>query len=86
MVSARIEPDAVAYDKLIQGYCKIGRIDDGLSLFREMSCKDVKPTTVTYNIILHGLFDAGRTVAAKEKFHEMAGNGMAVNIQIFTTV
>ena len=51
-----------------------------------MSCKDVKPTTVTYNIILHGLFDAGRTVAAKEKFHEMAGNGMAVNIQIFTTV
>ncbi|XP_044456589.1 protein Rf1, mitochondrial [Triticum aestivum] len=39
MISVGIEPDAVTYSALLDGYFKNGRIDDGLTLFREMSCE-----------------------------------------------
>ncbi|XBJ14488.1 hypothetical protein VPH35_006527 [Triticum aestivum] len=42
MVSVGIEPDAVTYSALLDGYFKNGRIDDGLTLFREMSFREEK--------------------------------------------
>jgi pentatricopeptide repeat protein len=59
-----LSPCVVTYNSLLNSYCKNGRLDDGLALFREMLGKNVKLCAITYNIILQGLFRAGRTAAA----------------------
>ena len=45
----------------------------------------VKPTTVTYGIILDGLYRAGRTAAAKKMFDQMIKSGITVTVSIYTT-
>jgi pentatricopeptide repeat protein len=42
MVSAGLEPDVVVYGTLVNGYCKIERIDDGFGLFTEMVSNSVR--------------------------------------------
>lgn len=42
MVSAGLDPDFVVYGALVNGYCKIERIDDGLGLFTEMLRNSVR--------------------------------------------
>ncbi|KAF7004549.1 hypothetical protein CFC21_019761 [Triticum aestivum] len=86
MKSAGLQPTTVTYGILLNGYCKIGRIAAGLSLFKEMSLSGVKPITIMYNIILDGLFCSGRTVCAKEKFHTMNESGIPVGVDTYNIV
>ncbi|KAF6982794.1 hypothetical protein CFC21_001136 [Triticum aestivum] len=48
--------------------------------------KKVKPTTVTYDTILDGLFRAGRTAAAKKMFREMIESGIIVSISTYNII
>jgi pentatricopeptide repeat protein len=43
-----LAPWVVTYNSLLNSYCKNGRLDDGLALFREMLGKNVK--TLCYYI------------------------------------
>ncbi|KAM7522743.1 hypothetical protein LguiA_012645 [Lonicera macranthoides] len=61
---------------LINGYCKKQRIDKGMHLFKEVPCRGLNYRTITYNTILHGLFENGRFAAARELFHEMLAKGL----------
>ena len=54
MVRVGLKPDACSYNILLHGYCRAGRIDDAVRLFREMLRNEVKPGIVTYNIVASG--------------------------------
>ena len=71
---------------MLNGYCKNGRVDDALALYREMFSKDVKPNAITYNIMLHGLFHAGRIVAAREFYMKMVDSGTQLGINTYNIV
>ena len=51
MLSIGLKPDVATCKTLIDSYCEDGRIEDVLTLFREMLSKAAKTDTVTENII-----------------------------------
>ncbi|RCV42193.1 hypothetical protein SETIT_9G196600v2 [Setaria italica] len=79
-VSVGGKPDIVMYGTLINW------IGDALTLFREMLSKEIKPTVISYGIILDGLFKAGRTTAAMEHYPKMIDRGVKLDIVIYNTI
>jgi pentatricopeptide repeat protein len=51
-----------------------------------MCSKDVKPDSITYNIILQGLFQAGRTSDARELYVRMVESGTQLKMDTFRIV
>ncbi|EMS58658.1 Protein Rf1, mitochondrial [Triticum urartu] len=75
------------FSSLTDGYCSVAKMDKTFKLLDAMrNVVRVKPTTVTYGIILDGLYRAGRTAAAKEMFHQMIKSGITVPISIYTII
>ncbi|KAI5653693.1 hypothetical protein M9H77_30880 [Catharanthus roseus] len=64
MIAVGLAPTPRSYTILINGNCKINRIDEAMSLFKEMLQRSLSPDVVTYNTILQGFFRMGMT---KEK-------------------
>ena len=56
MVEKGCSPDVFSYTILINGYCKIKKIDEAMHLFHEMSNKGMIPNVVTYNNLIIGFF------------------------------
>jgi pentatricopeptide repeat protein len=52
MVSMGLKPDVATCKTLIDSYCEDGRIEDILTLFREMLSKAYKTDSITENIKL----------------------------------
>ena len=52
MLSIGLKPNVATCKTLIDSYCEDGRIEDVLTLFREMLSKAAKTDTVTEKIIL----------------------------------
>lgn len=58
---------------MIKGYVCVGKVDDGLRLFGEMSAKRPRPSEKTYAAPMPGLCDdAGRKEEARKVLNEMA--------------
>ncbi|KAF2296596.1 hypothetical protein GH714_000447 [Hevea brasiliensis] len=57
----------VSYNMLITGYRKSRKIDEAIWLFQEMQCEGLKPTTLTYNMLIAALFQGGRIRTAKDR-------------------
>ncbi|KAF3601969.1 hypothetical protein F2Q69_00037168 [Brassica cretica] len=72
MVSKGCDPDIVTLNILINGYCKAKRVDDGMTLFRNMK---LVANTVTYNTLVQGFCRSGKLNVAKELFQEMVSEG-----------
>ncbi|KAL5215670.1 hypothetical protein ABZP36_007071 [Zizania latifolia] len=81
-----MKESAITYGTFVNGYCKNERIDDALTLFRQMLCKGVEPNIVIYNILLDGLFHAKRIAAAKKMFHEMIRSRITMDIVTYSTI
>uniref|UniRef100_K4AKH6 Pentacotripeptide-repeat region of PRORP domain-containing protein n=1 Tax=Setaria italica TaxID=4555 RepID=K4AKH6_SETIT len=73
-VSSGFKPDNIIYSDLINGFCK------------KMLSKEIKPTVISYGIILDGLFKAGRTTAAMEHYPKMIDRGVKLDIVIYNTI
>ncbi|KAK8570406.1 hypothetical protein V6N13_003089 [Hibiscus sabdariffa] len=53
--TAKIPPNTVIYNILIESMCKVNDVKVALSLMDDMKTKGVKPNTATYNAMLKGL-------------------------------
>ena len=78
MLSIGLKPDVATCKTLIDSYCEDGRIEDVLTLFREMLSKAAKTDTVTENIISWVLFQIGRTGIKMELNLKMTKGGKQV--------
>ncbi|XP_010932012.1 pentatricopeptide repeat-containing protein At1g09190 [Elaeis guineensis] len=61
------QKDVVAYNLMINGYCKRGDFESGFRLFRQMGDRSI----VTWNSMIAGLACCGRDGEALELFREM---------------
>ncbi|KAE7999440.1 hypothetical protein FH972_003873 [Carpinus fangiana] len=78
-----VEPDVIIYNTLIDGLCKVGRQEEGLSLMEQMRSNKCVPNTVTYNCLIDG---HGRINSAVEFFNEMQSNGLKGSAVTYTTL
>ncbi|KAG8044086.1 hypothetical protein GUJ93_ZPchr0857g1 [Zizania palustris] len=86
---ARAPPSAAFSDGpalAVELFRRMDRCASALSLFRDILHKGVALTSVAYNIIIHGLFQAGRTNTAKKMFNEMIDCGMTVSNATYNIV
>ncbi|XP_074272885.1 uncharacterized protein LOC141596582 [Silene latifolia] len=72
-INADIKPDVVIYNNLIDGLCKVGRIEEGLAMMRRMrSESECSPGTITFNCLIDRFCKEGEIDRALELFEEMA--------------
>ncbi|XP_021772568.1 pentatricopeptide repeat-containing protein At2g13420, mitochondrial-like [Chenopodium quinoa] len=84
------------YAVLIDGWCKVKRVDIGERLLREMIDKGIEPNVVCYNILLNGICRKSslhpddrfeRTIRAADKvFDEMRERGIEPDVTSYSIV
>ncbi|KAG0456400.1 hypothetical protein HPP92_024188 [Vanilla planifolia] len=73
------DPDVVTYNTLINGYCRKGRVEEALRLFKVMFRRGVEPDLVSYKILMKGLCKEGRVWEAQQLFDKMRQRGLAAD-------
>lgn len=62
MTHRGLAPDIVSYNSLINGLCKMGRIQEAVNLFEKLQVEGIQPDAITYNTLIcwhcrDGMFD-----------------------------
>ena len=76
MGSKGFSPDVVTFNTLINGYCTVGRVGDGLELFCEMGRRGIVANAITYRTLIHGFCQVGNINGALDIFQEMISSGV----------
>ncbi|KAK3154905.1 hypothetical protein QOZ80_2BG0196440 [Eleusine coracana subsp. coracana] len=71
----RFPPDAVTYNTLADGWCRVKDTSRALDVLKQMVESGIAPTMATYNIILKGFFRAGQLQHAWDFFLQMKKRG-----------
>ncbi|KAG6538073.1 pentatricopeptide repeat-containing protein At1g74900, mitochondrial-like [Zingiber officinale] len=71
----RFRPDAVTYNIIADGWCRIKRTPKALEVLRQMVDSGIEPTKNTYNILLKGFFRIGQVNEALQFFKQMKKRG-----------
>ncbi|QCE13461.1 structure-specific endonuclease subunit SLX1 [Vigna unguiculata] len=75
-------PNSVTYCTMIDGYCKIGRLDEALEVFDEFRKTSIL-SQACYNSIINGLCKNGMAEMAIDAFLELHNSGLELNIGTF---
>lgn len=77
--------DSVTYCTMIDGYCKVGRIDEALEIFDEFRRKSIS-SVACYNCMINGLCKNGMLDVATEVFIELNQKGLILDVGICVTL
>ncbi|XP_047148999.1 pentatricopeptide repeat-containing protein At5g57250, mitochondrial [Vigna umbellata] len=75
-------PNSVTYCTMIDGYCKVGRIDEALEVFDEFRKTSIL-SQACYNSIINGLCKNGMAEMAIDALLELHNSGLELNIGTF---
>ncbi|KAL6854273.1 hypothetical protein ACP4OV_019176 [Aristida adscensionis] len=64
MVLEGIEPDVTAYNKMIGGYCRAGKVVMAEEMFKDMEMDGIHPSAMTFEWLVRGHCMAGEVEAA----------------------
>ncbi|PQQ04672.1 pentatricopeptide repeat-containing protein [Prunus yedoensis var. nudiflora] len=53
-------PDVITFTSLIDGYCRAGKLSQGLKLWQEMNAKNVSPSAYTFSVLINALCKENR--------------------------
>jgi leucine-rich PPR motif-containing protein len=79
-------PDIVTYNTVIDGLCKIGRLDDAMSQFSQMIGDGLSADIVTFTTLIHGFSMFGKWDKAEELFYEMMDRGIPPDVTVFSAM
>ncbi|KAL5850652.1 hypothetical protein ACOSQ4_008665 [Xanthoceras sorbifolium] len=86
MNTKHCSPDTVTYTTMIDGYCKIGELEEAKKCLTEMGNRGCKPNVFTYNALINGLCLIGRVEDAKLMITKMRLDGLKDNIATHTSI
>uniref|UniRef100_A0A804LP42 Pentatricopeptide repeat-containing protein n=1 Tax=Zea mays TaxID=4577 RepID=A0A804LP42_MAIZE len=77
-----LAPEVV--EELLDGLCKNGRVEDGLSVLREeMKREEFVPTWRSYEVLIMGFCDGWKVEVAIRLQAEMAGKGFTAGSEVY---
>lgn len=79
-------PDTYTYGTLINGLCKIGKINEAKELLKEMEMKDCSPSVVTYTCLIHGLCQLNNLDEAMAFLQEMEAKKIIPNVYTYSSL
>jgi pentatricopeptide repeat protein len=72
------------FEELLDGLCKNGRVEDGLSVLREeMKREEFVPTRRSYEVLIMGFCDGWKVEVAIKLQAEMAGKGFTASSEVY---
>ncbi|KAF9590762.1 hypothetical protein IFM89_038289 [Coptis chinensis] len=76
--------DEFSYTIVIQAFCGMGNMDKAVLLLDEMEGKGLKPNLVTYNVLLHKLYEEGyckdgKMDGAKRVYEDLVKSDLGLN-------
>lgn len=77
-----LSPNSVSYFTLIDGYCKVGRINEALEIFDDFR-RTSNPSAASYKRIILGLCDKGMVDMATDVFIEYMKKGMTLDRTVY---
>ncbi|VAH13464.1 unnamed protein product [Triticum turgidum subsp. durum] len=80
-VLAACEPDVMAYNAMVAGYCVTGQLDNARRLVAAMP---MEPDAYTYNTLIRGLCGRGRTDNALAVLDDMLRRGCVPDVVTYT--
>ncbi|MBA0751610.1 hypothetical protein Gogos_000523 [Gossypium gossypioides] len=86
MEPRRLERDDVTFNIWIDAYCKLRRLDYGLSVWGKMMKLGFQPTLLTFSSVINGFCIGGKISQAFRLLGEMIETGKVPNINIYTTL
>lgn len=88
MLQMQCKPDVITLNTVINGFCKMRRIDDAMKVFNDMIMGEFcPPDCVTFTTVLGGLLDAGKTEEALVLLQEkMPERGLIPSVVTYNAV
>ncbi|XP_052113740.1 pentatricopeptide repeat-containing protein At3g18020 [Arachis duranensis] len=85
MLQSQCHADVITLNAVINGFCKVGRIDEALTVLQDMlSGKFSAPNVVTFTTIISGLLDTAKIDEAVELLHKvMPENGVRPSVATY---
>ncbi|XP_042039352.1 pentatricopeptide repeat-containing protein At5g57250, mitochondrial-like [Salvia splendens] len=80
-----LSPNSVSYCTLIDGYCKVGRINEALEIFDDFR-RASSPSAASYKLIILGLCNEGMVDMATDVFLEYMWKGMTLDRTVHMTL
>ncbi|KAJ0807935.1 putative tetratricopeptide-like helical domain superfamily, pentacotripeptide-repeat region of PRORP [Helianthus annuus] len=78
MLETRVDcvvADKVTFNAMIDGYCKVGDVDEAFRIRDKMKGSNVEANLVTFNTLINGLCRAKRMDEAKKVWEDMKAHG-----------
>ncbi|XP_076896570.1 pentatricopeptide repeat-containing protein At5g46100-like [Bidens hawaiensis] len=79
-------PDAYTYATLINGLCRIKKVDEAKKLLNEMEINGCSPSVVTYTSLIHGLCQVNNLDEALTFLEQMEAKRVDPNVYTYSSV
>lgn len=79
-------PDSYTYGTLINGLCRMGKINEAKVLMKEMEIKGCSPSVVTYTSLVHGLCESNNLNEAMALLQEMEAKSITPNVYTYSSI
>ncbi|KAK4484519.1 hypothetical protein RD792_007103 [Penstemon davidsonii] len=79
-------PSLVNFNRLIDGFCKLGRLEVAHLLFYHMIERGHRPNVVSFTTLISGYSMIGKVCAAEKVFDEMSECGVRCNALTYTAL
>ncbi|GAB4833081.1 hypothetical protein Ancab_007140 [Ancistrocladus abbreviatus] len=64
--------DTCTFNTLMSAHCNVGKLDEAVEVFKQLSKFQVRPDSASYSILIRGLCEKGDFEKAEELFDELA--------------
>lgn len=79
-----VTPDTYTFNILIRGFCMNGMVEEGFTIFKDMSRFGCEPDVITYNTLVDGLCRAGKVTIAYNVVRGMGKKSVDLNPNVVT--
>ncbi|KAF3673793.1 Pentatricopeptide repeat-containing protein [Capsicum annuum] len=88
MLQTQCQPDVITLNTVINGFCKMGRIEEAQKVFKDMMMgKFCAPDGVTFTTVISGFLKLGKVEEALELLHRvMPESGLNPNVVTYNAV
>ncbi|KAK7362974.1 hypothetical protein VNO77_05099 [Canavalia gladiata] len=79
-------PDVITYTTLINGLCKVGRLEEAKKKFIEMMARNLQPDSATYDTFIRSFCKQGKISSAFRVLKDMERNGCSKTLQTYNSL
>ncbi|KAJ8452439.1 hypothetical protein Cgig2_000028 [Carnegiea gigantea] len=84
ILESKGEPDVFAYNAMIEGFCKVNRIDDANQLLNRMRARGYSPNIFTYNILIGSLCSRGKLDLSLKLYDKLLKDNCRPTVHTYT--